>query len=561
MSDCGSREEAGRTRSVNLNALVALRRSSWPFVDNSFSFCTTFRPQLTSKAKKPHARTASSIRKSGMLAYMCGNLSCSGPARPVKAFLLVFLASCWLVPALWTYPADQPLSWNQLKHLIQQFQQGQVSEDRILYLIAQRKVGFRVDKPARRALKRLGATRRMLESVARHPQVSLQDRKAGDDESPPRRASASPKQDRDAASGATDSYTLSVDVDLVNVNVVATDANGRYLTYLTKENFRIYEDRVEQQITHFSPVDAPFAVGLLLDTSNSTINKLAQIQDEAIRFIDQIHVDDEVLVISFDDEVHLDSDFTRSKRATERAIKRTRTGGSTQLYEAVYLALQQKLRPKPERRAMVLFTDGVDTASPTSTQSETIELAKEADTLIYPIFFDTRYDTGPMSRNPRPPVGRSGGTVGIPTGGGTVGLPTGGGTVGLPTGGGTIGLPVPSRGPTTRRPTSRRLPPPNRAPRFPTGVGLGRSDAEYDQGREYLQQLAQVTGGTLYVSEGLRNLGDAFQEIAAELSSQYSLAYSPTNKTRDGTFRRIKIVTNIPNVIIRAKRGYYSQPF
>ena len=73
--------------------------------------------------------------------------------------------------------------------------------------------------------------------------------------------------------------------------------------------------------------------------------------------------------------------------------------------------------------------------------------------------------------------------------------------------------------------------------------------------------MAQVTGGTLYVSEGLRNLGDAFQEIAAELSSQYSLAYSPTNKTRDGTFRRIKIVTNIPNVIIRAKRGYYSQPF
>jgi len=71
--------------------------------------------------------------------------------------------------------------------------------------------------------------------------------------------------------------------------------------------------------------------------------------------------------------------------------------------------------------------------------------------------------------------------------------------------------------------------------------------------------LAEVTGGTLYVSEGLRNLGDAFQEIAAELSSQYSLAYSPTNKTKDGTFRRIKIETNIPNVIVRAKRGYYSQ--
>lgn len=475
--------------------------------------------------------------------------------------LLVFVAGCWLVPALWTYQADQPLSWDQLKHLIQQFRQGQVSEDRVLFLIAQRKVGFSVDKSVRKTLKRLGATRLILKAVARHARVSPQDRKAGDDESPPGRAPARPKQGQHPASGADGPYTLSVDVDLVNVNVVVTDVNGRYLTYLTKDNFRIYEDRVEQQITHFSPVDAPFAVGLLLDTSNSTINKLAQIQDEAIRFIEQIHVDDDVLVISFDDEVHLDSDFTRSKPATQRAIKRTRSGGSTQLYEAVYLALQQKLRPRPERKAMVLFTDGVDTASPTSTQSETIELAKEADTLIYPIFFDTRYDSGPMSRNPRPPLGRSGGTVGIPTGGGTVGLPTGGGTIGLPTGGGRVGLPVPSRRPTTRRPTSGRLPPPSRAPRFPTGVGLGRSDAEYEQGREYLQQLAEVTGGTLYVSEGLRNLGDAFREIAAELSSQYSLAYSPTNKNNDGKFRRIKIVTDIPNVIVRAKRGYYSRPF
>ena len=491
-----------------------------------------------------------------MLARMRGTRFRSGPARPAKVLVLVILASCWLVPDLWTYQADQPLSWNQLEHLIQQFQQGQVSEDRILYLIAERKVGFPVDKSVRKDLKRLGATRSILKAVARHAPVSLQDRKAGNKGGPSRQAPAKPKQGEDAASGADDLYTLSVDVDLVNVNVVVTDANGRYLTYLTKENFRIYEDRVEQQITHFSPVDAPFAVGLLLDTSNSTINKLAQIQDEAIRFVDQIHVDDEVLVISFDDEVHLDSDFTRSKRATERAIRGTRTGGSTQLHEAVYLALQQKLRPRPERKAMVLFTDGVDTASPTSTQSETIELAKEADTLIYPIFFDTRYDRGRLSRNPRPPLRRGGGTQGIPTGGGQVGLPTGGGGVGLPTGGGRVGLPVPSR-----RPTSRRLPPPNRGPRFPTGVGLGRSDAEYDQGREYLQQLAEVTGGTLYVSEGLRNLGDAFQEIAAELSSQYSLAYSPTNKKRDGRFRRIKIVVNLPDVIVRAKRGYYSQPF
>lgn len=538
--------------------MVACKVSNRPLQLSRFPY-NIFPKNCIQPVKMGHS-LLSPIRQSGMLARMRGSRIRSGPARPARVFLLVFLAGCWLVPAPWTYPADQPLSWNQLEHLIQQFRQGQVSEDRILYLIAERKVDFPVDKSVRKALKRLGATRLILKAVARHEQVSQRESEAGHD-SRPGHDPAQPKQDQDTTSGGDDRYTLSVDVDLVNVNVVVTDANGRYLTYLTKENFRIYEDRVEQQITHFSPVDAPFAVGLLLDTSNSTINKLAQIQDEAIRFIDRIHADDEVLVVSFDDEVHLDSDFTRSKRATERAIKRTRTGGSTQLYEAVYLSLQQKLRPRPERKAMVLFTDGVDTASPTSTRSETIELAKEADTLIYPIFFDTRYDWGPMSRNRRPPLRRGGGATGIPTGGGQVGLPTGAGGVGLPTGGGTVGLPVPSRRPTSRRPTSRRPPPPGRAPRFPTSVGLGRSDAEYEQGREYLQQLAEVTGGTLYVSEGLRNLGDAFQEIAAELSSQYSLAYSPTNKNRDGKFRRIKIVTDIPNVIVRAKRGYYSRPF
>ncbi len=491
-----------------------------------------------------NARTGSSTRKFAMLVSMGKNFGSSSLARPAKAFLLVLLCSCWLAPTLWTHQANQPLSWNELKQLLQQFQQGKLSEDRILYLIADRKVGFRVDKSVKKALKRLGATRLILEAVAHHREGSVPAPKVRAD-TPLKHAPPQPQPRQNPPAEATVPYTLAVDVDLVNVNVVVTDTKGSYLTQLRKENFRIYEDSVEQQITHFSPVDAPFAVGLVLDTSYSTINRLAQIQDESIGFIDRIHVDDEVLVVSFDDEVHLESEFTRNKQATERAIKQTRTGGSTQLYEAVYLALQQKIRHRRERKAMVLFTDGVDTASPTSTENETIELAREVDTLIYPIFFDTRYDTDPMSRNPGPPLGRGGGTVGIPTGGGTVGLPTGGGT---------IGLPLPRRRRSPRIP-SPRIP----SPRRPTG--LGRSEAEYRRGRRYLERLAQVSGGTLYVSQGLRNLGDAFQRIAAELRSQYSLAYSPTNKKRDGKFRRIKIVTDLPDVIVRTKRGYYSRPF
>ena len=458
-----------------------------------------------------------------MLFHMGGNFSWVRMTRLSKAVLLVLLCSCWLVPILWTSQASQPLSWEELKDLVLQYQQGKLSEDRVLYVIADRKVGFHFHKSVKKNLKRLGASRLILEAVANHGQVSGRTPDPETD-APGKLPSPRPQPRESQKRESATPYKLSVDVELVNVNVVVTDADGRYLTHLQKENFRVYEDRVEQQITHFSPVDAPFAVGLLLDTSSSTVNKLARIQDDAIDFVRQIHVDDEVMVISFDDEVHLQSDFTRNKQATERSIKRTRTGGNTQLYEAVYLGLEQKLRHRRERKAMVLFTDGVDTASPTSSVKETIELAKEADTIIYPILFDTRYDADLMSGNPRPPLGRGGGTVGIPTGGGT------------------IGLPLPRR----RHPS-----------RFPTG--RGRRNQDYEIGRSYLARLAKTTGGKLYVTKDLLNLSHAFRQIAAELRSQYSLGYSPTNKKKDGRYRKIKVVTNLPDVTVRSKRGYTSQ--
>ncbi len=103
----------------------------------------------------------------------------------------------------------------------------------------------------------------------------------------------------------------------------------------------------------------------LLDTSYSTFGKLAQIQNSAIEFLNQIHPDDEIMVLSFADEVYLETDFTRHKNRAERAVKQTRTGKSTQLFEAVYLGLQE-LKKQPLRKVMVLFSDGVDTTSRTS---------------------------------------------------------------------------------------------------------------------------------------------------------------------------------------------------
>ena len=142
------------------------------------------------------------------------------------------------------------------------------------------------------------------------------------------------QEDKSKSPKKEEPYTLQVDVDLVNLAVAVAGPSGNFLTDLKKENFTVYEDKVEQKITNFATVDAHFAVALVLDTSGSTEGRLARIQDEAIRFVEQIHPDDEVMVISFDDEVHLETDFTSSRRAIERAIKRTRTGMSTQLRNA-----------------------------------------------------------------------------------------------------------------------------------------------------------------------------------------------------------------------------------
>ena len=309
---------------------------------------------------------------------------------------------------------------------------------------------------------------------------------------------------------------LRVEVNAVMVNVLVTDRKGIPISGLTKENFRIFEDGVEQEISHFFPVNASFSVALLLDTSYSTFGKLAQIQDSAIEFLEQIHPDDEVMVISFDDEVYLETEFTRHKDRAERAVKQTRTGRSTQLYEAVYLGLQE-LKEQPFRKVMVLFSDGVDTTSRTSV-GETIQVTKEADVAIYTIFFNTQTDMLRPSYPGTPGTipGRNPGPLGIP-------------------GGSPLPAPFPS-------PRNRR-----------------QIEADYQRARSYMSRLAKVSGGRRFEAAGnLHNLGAAFAQIAEEMRSLYSISYVSTNPKSDGKFRKIKVKVDLPKARVRAREGYSS---
>src|SRR5207237_2920999 len=166
----------------------------------------------------------------------------------------------------------------------------------------------------------------------------------------PAEAQPEPKQDIEM---------LKVDTNLVTVPVIASSRTGAYIADVRKEEFKLSEDGVPQEIAFFAAVDAPFHVVLLLDTSDSTQEKLVKIQQAAIAFLNQLGSQDKVKVISFDGELHDWNDFTGDKAILRSSIEQTRSGHDTRVYDAGQMALDD-LRPIGQIRPIVLFTDGYD---------------------------------------------------------------------------------------------------------------------------------------------------------------------------------------------------------
>ena len=187
---------------------------------------------------------------------------------------------------------------------------------------------------------------------------------------------------------------IRVNTTLVTLPVSVMDRDGRYVPNLRKEDFRLWEDGVEQNVAFFASVDKPFSVVLMLDTSGSTRSRLDDIQDAAITFVNQLRPDDQVMVVSFDDQVRVLTEFTSDRYRLRDAIRRTRPGDGTKLYDAVDLVMNQRLNSVAGRKAIVLFTDGVDTTSRHASYASNIRDAEELDALIYPVQYDTYMDMG-----------------------------------------------------------------------------------------------------------------------------------------------------------------------
>lgn len=188
-----------------------------------------------------------------------------------------------------------------------------------------------------------------------------------------------------------DDEVIRVETNLVTIPVSVFDRNGLYVSDLKKEDFRIFEDGKEQEIAYFATTEQPFTVVLLIDTSPSTEFKIKEIQDAAIAFVDQLNPQDSVIVIEFNYNVRVLTEATTDRQKIYKAIRRADFGGGTSLYDAVDFTLRKRLSKISGRKAIVLFTDGVDTTSRTS-YDRSLREAEESDTIIFPIYYNTFFD-------------------------------------------------------------------------------------------------------------------------------------------------------------------------
>ncbi len=178
-------------------------------------------------------------------------------------------------------------------------------------------------------------------------------------------------------------------VDVVSLNVTVTDRGARFVTDLSRESFRVYEDGVLQDITYFARQQLPIALALLVDTSASMDEEMATAQEAAIGFAQRLNPDDLAEIVDFDSRVDVLQTFTNDIEQLERAIRQTSAGGSTSLYNALYISLKEigkaPLRVEDVRReAIVVLSDGEDTSS-LVTFEEVLDLAKRSETAIYTI--------------------------------------------------------------------------------------------------------------------------------------------------------------------------------
>jgi VWFA-related protein len=310
-----------------------------------------------------------------------------------------------------------------------------------------------------------------------------------------------PTPEKTPAPTNSEDEVITVETNVVNIPVTVFDRGGKFVSDLKKEDFQIFEDGVEQQIEYFATVEQPFMVALVLDMSGSAQAKMGEIQTAANAFVTQLRPQDRGVIVSFNEGLSLLCEPTNDKKKLSEAIYKAPKLGGTSLYSAVDATLKY-LNHFKGRRAMVLFSDGVDTTSKKISRSDNLDLAKESETVIYVVQYDTY-----------------------------------------------------------RPPTESEMSEGER--RYQTGSAensgfAGGRKLDYERATIYLQNLADYSGGRIFQGRDLNSIIMAYSKIILELSNNYSLGYSPKEDAKKGQ-RKIKVKVNREKVAIRAKNSYIAK--
>jgi Ca-activated chloride channel homolog len=204
---------------------------------------------------------------------------------------------------------------------------------------------------------------------------------------PPQAESKSEAQPTEKKAGPS---SLKIEVDLVLVNATVTDPSNRFVTGLEREHFQVFEDKIEQKISHFSNEDLPTSIGLLFDVSSSMSDKISRAKDAAIAFLKTSNPDDEFFLETFADRPKVDEEFTSDVSEIQNRLAYKVAKGSTTLYDAVYLALEKMKQGHNPKKAILLITDGEDTRSRYSLVNVR-NAVKESDVQIYAIGIVSSY--------------------------------------------------------------------------------------------------------------------------------------------------------------------------
>jgi len=175
---------------------------------------------------------------------------------------------------------------------------------------------------------------------------------------------------------------IKMNVDMTLVNVSVTDSFSNSVTWLNKENFKVYEDGVEQEISAFSSEDVPISIGLIFDMSGSMASKFDKTRQAAVQFLRTANPRDEFFLVRFNDRAELTSRFTSSTEELENRVMFTVAGGRTALLDAVYLGLGQMRNARNGRRALLIISDGGDNHS-LYNETDIRNALKESDCQLY----------------------------------------------------------------------------------------------------------------------------------------------------------------------------------